>query len=251
MATGDLHLITHDEQMEQPWLAAKLPRLTFSGAQLGPLVSWNPGDVHAMTIAFYPDAFSAMTGLELSEFTGRMVPAEKVLPLSILDPCLDFFARAGAGNENEDGDVEQSFALLEDDIEVLWTSERAEGFGPTRWLRDWTRSLMAKAALSAPGRSARQIARRVRASTGVTERDLRGLSQSEELYANINKALEKGDLNWARLAATSGFSDQAHMIRRMRRHTGFTPEQLRRGAASDEAFWGYRLLGEYFSKPNS
>jgi len=41
------------------------------------------------------------------------------------------------------------------------------------------------------------------------------------------------------------------MIRRMRKHTGFTPEQLRQGAPSDEALWGYRLLGEYFSKPNN
>jgi hypothetical protein len=40
------------------------------------------------------------------------------------------------------------------------------------------------------------------------------------------------------------------MIRQMRRHTtGFTPEQLRQSAASDEAFWGYRLLGQYFEMP--
>jgi hypothetical protein len=39
------------------------------------------------------------------------------------------------------------------------------------------------------------------------------------------------------------------MIRQMRRHTGFTPEQLRRSAGNDEAFWGYRLLGQYFTKP--
>jgi hypothetical protein len=35
----------------------------------------------------------------------------------------------------------------------------------------------------------------------------------------------------------------------MRRHTGFTPEQLRKSAGSDEAFWGYRLLEQYFVKP--
>jgi hypothetical protein len=35
----------------------------------------------------------------------------------------------------------------------------------------------------------------------------------------------------------------------MRRHTGFTPEQLRQSARNHEAFWGYRLLGQYFEKP--
>jgi type VI protein secretion system component VasA len=38
------------------------------------------------------------------------------------------------------------------------------------------------------------------------------------------------------------------MIRRMRQYTGFTPEQLRQRARDDEAFWGYRLLREYFTK---
>jgi hypothetical protein len=41
------------------------------------------------------------------------------------------------------------------------------------------------------------------------------------------------------------------MIRQMRRHTGFTPEQLRQSAREDEAFWCYRLLGQYFTEPRS
>ena len=52
------------------------------------------------------------------------------------------------------------------------------------------------------------------------------------------------------VASVCGFADQAHMIRRMRRHTGFTPEQLRQSANSDEAFWAYRLLGQYFANPS-
>jgi len=157
--------------------------LAFAGAQLRPPVSWNPGETYAITIAFYPDAFSAMTGLDLSPFTGLIVPAEEVLPKLILEPCRAAFDAV---------------------------------------LREGT----------------------------VSERDLQGLGHSEQLYAKLHEALQKGDVDWAGLAAVSGFADQAHMIRRMRRHTGFTPEQLRQSASSDEAFWGYRLLGQYFTNPS-
>ena len=243
LSVGDMHLITQPSEMEQPWLAASLPELSFSGAQLGPLVSWNPADVHAMTVAFYPDAFSQMTGLDLAAFKGRMVAADAVLPKPLLETCQAFF------NSIEAVGIEGSFAGFEDRIEMYWAATRSEPSGPSRWLKDWTRGLVAKAALSGPGRSTRQIARRIRSWTGVSERDLQGLGQTEQLYANIHVALEAGEINWAHLAAKSGFSDQAHMIRRMRRHTGFTPEQLRQGAQNEEALWGYRLLGEYFSKP--
>ena len=63
--------------------------------------------------------------------------------------------------------------------------------------------------------------------------------------------MQKGEVDWAELAAASGFADQAHMIRRMRQHTGFTPQQLAERHRSDEALWAYRLLGQYFAKPQS
>ena len=120
-----------------------------------------------------------------------------------------------------------------------------------RWIEDWSRSLVLRAALTDFGRSARQVARRVKSWTGVSQRDLQGLGHTEQLYAKLHEAIQKGDVDWAGLAAASGFADQAHMIRQMRRHTGFTPEQLRKSARNDEAFWGYRLLGQYFTTPGS
>ncbi|MCH9809093.1 MAG: AraC family transcriptional regulator [Alphaproteobacteria bacterium] len=243
MLAGDCYLVDGPQQLKRPWTGAKVPSLAFSGAQLGPLVSWNPGETHAITIAFYPDAFSAMTGLDLSHFVGRMVPAEDALPMPVLEACREALATTQTGS------VQHGFSVLEDNIATLWKKSRPDDPIPVKWLTDWTRSLVARAALSGPGRSTRQIARRVKAWSGVSQRDLHGLSHSEQLYANLHEALEHGQVDWAELAAASGFSDQAHMIRRMRRHTGFTPEQLRKSAATDESFWAYRLLGQYFSKP--
>jgi AraC-like DNA-binding protein len=242
---GDCHLIDQPDQMQRPWTGARLPDLAFFGPQLGPLVSWNPGKTYAITIVFYPDAFSAMTGLDLSPFTGRMVPAEEVLPQPILAPCRSLFDTV-----RREG-IERGLSVLEDKVEIVWASTRPAGTRPMRWIEDWSRSLVLRAALTDLGRSTRQIARRVKSWTGVSRRDLQGLGHTEQLYAKLHEAIQNGNVDWAGLAAASGFADQAHMIRQMRRHTGFTPEQLRQRARTDEAFWGYRLLGQYFTKPKA
>jgi AraC-like DNA-binding protein len=239
---GEWYRIDQPDQMECPWTGVKLPRLAFSGVQHGPAVSWNPGETYAVTLAFYPDALSAMTGLDLGQFTGRIMPAEDVLPPAILELCSGFFE--AVAREGLDG----SWADFENRIEVLWSGVDPAGTKSKKRITDWSARLALKAALAGSGRSARQIARRVKSWTGISERDLQSLGHSEQLYAKMHEAMQTGDLVWAELAAASGFADQAHMIRQMRRHTGFTPERLRQRARSDEAFWGYRLLGQYWKQ---
>jgi hypothetical protein len=240
---GDCQLIDQPDEMERPWTGARLPDLAFLGPQLGPLISWNPGEAYGITVTFYPDALSTMTGLDLSPFAGRMGPAEGILPPSILQPCRDFF-----DDVRRDGTA-SGFSVLEDKIGAMWADTRSAGIGPMRWVKDWSRSVGHRAARTDLGRSTRQIARRFKSWTGVSQRDLQGLGHTEQLYARLHDAIQNGDVDWAGLAAEAGFADQPHMIRQMRRHTGFTPEQLRLRAESDEAFWCYRLLGQYFTKP--
>jgi AraC-like DNA-binding protein len=237
---GELYGIDQPEQIERPWTGTKIAGLALSGPQLKPSVTWNSGEVFMITAAFYPDAFSAMTGLDPSPFAGRAVAADEVLPPSILGTCLDFFEAV-----SREG-IETNLSVLEDRIEGVWRSKRPAGSRPTRRLKDWSSGLALRAVVSGPGRSARQIARRIKSWTGVSERDLRGLGHAEQLYARLHEAVESGDVDWAELAAAAGFADQPHMIRQIRRSSGFTPEQLRQRAGSDEAFWGYRLLRQYF-----
>jgi AraC-like DNA-binding protein len=141
-----------------------------------------------------------------------------------------------------------STEAFEDKIEPMWTGVRPSGTTSTKWLTDWIARLVFKAELTNSGRSKRQIARRIKSWAGVSERDLHGIGHSEQLFAKLHEAMQMGDLDWAELAAEAGFADQAHMIRRMRQYTGFTPEQFRQSAGNDEAFWGYRLLRQYFTK---
>lgn len=48
-------------------------------------------------------------------------------------------------------------------------------------------------------------------------------------------------INWAEVAQQSGFADQAHMCREIRRVSVLSPAELRRRVETDEAFWLYRL----------
>jgi hypothetical protein len=196
---GDWHVIDQPDQMERPWTGARCPNFAFTGARLGPKISWNAGDVHAVFVAFYPDALSAMTGLDLSSFIGRTVLAEEALPQPMLEACRNIFDAVPREG------VERSFSVLQDKIEIMWAGVRPAGTR-SRSTADWSRSLLHRAAATGSGRSPRQIARRVKSSTGVGERDLQGFSHIEQLSFNLIRASQKGDVDWAALAAASGFA---------------------------------------------
>jgi AraC-like DNA-binding protein len=223
--------------MERPWTGTRLSRFGFIGAQLGPRFSWNPGETYCVWIEFYPSALYAMSGLDLSSFTGRFVPAEDALAQPMLEVCRNFFDAV-----SREG-VERSFSVLQDKIEIIWAGMRPAGTRSQRSTANWSRSLVHRAAVTGSGRGTRQIARRVKSWTGMGERDLQGFACIERLYLEVREAVHNGDVDWAALAAASGFSDQAHMIRRIKQYTGFTPKQLRESVRYDEAFWIHRLFG--------
>jgi hypothetical protein len=64
------------------------------------------------------------------------------------------------------------FVRLQDEIEPLWLAVRPGGQAPQRLLQDWALGLAVRAALSAPGRSARQLQRRIKIWTGQTQRNI-------------------------------------------------------------------------------
>lgn len=239
MFTGDSHAIDHPDQMHQPSTGARSPsRFTFVGPQPWPMISWNPGEVFGVMIGFYPYALSAMTGLGLSSFAGCVVPAEEALPQPLLQACRNFFDAVPRQG------LEKSFSVLEDELEIMWADARPAGNSSPRLIADWSRSVVDRATATGSGRSTRQIQRRVKSWTGVGERDLQGFGQMQQLHFKVREATRKGDVDWAALAAASGFADQAHMIRRMKQHTGFTPKQLYDCARYDEAFWYHRLYAQ-------
>ena len=102
--------------------------------------------------------------------------------------------------------------------------------------------LAQRAALSAPGRSLRQLERRIKRWAGLPLRDLRGFGKAEQAFFDtIAAEAAQGSVNWADVAAGAGFSDQSHLCRVTRRITGYAPQALYDGIYGDEAFWVYRI----------
>ena len=208
-------------------------RWVLGGPSTRPMSSWCPGPVHGMMVMFLPDALHAMTGLEPAHFTDKLVDAASVLPPDWLAMCERV--------QDATGDAER-MALLEDFLEPRWQACRPEKSMQAHRYVDWVTHLAQRAAVTGPGRSLRQLERRVKRWAGLPLRELRGMARSEQTFFDAVAAqVETGNIRWADVAADNGYSDQSHMCRVSRRITGFSPEALRKGIESEEAFWAYRI----------
>lgn len=235
MFEGESHLLDDAKAASRIDGQSLLPRISFAGPQRRPTMSFNPGDIHGVILAFFPEAFALLTGIKIADYVDRCVDAAGVLPAPILDLCEDMLTGAGA---------DERFAGFQEGLSPLWRKARpASGFTGA-WVSDWTRSLAMRAATSGFGRSVRQTERRIKAWTGQPMRDLQAYGRSEMLYSLVLEGWRRGDINYAEAAAGAGYSDQSHMGRDIRRQTGFSPAQLRRLIETEEAFWIYRLFGE-------
>lgn len=216
---GDLRLIPQDGDWRAASRAPSTPEVFVMGPQNAPLSSWAAGDVAALTVGIYPDAWRALGGDEdcLN------------LPQSLAS-ALDEFSAAQNPDAGWDGFC--------DALRQGWRqTHAAAGLG------DWMKSLMMRAALSGSGRSLRSIERRVKRLTGSTRQTLEFFASIESLQAT---ATHNPDRPLAEIALSAGYSDQSHMGRAVRRATGFSPARLNRAIETEEAFWCYRLLGERF-----
>ena len=208
-------------------------RWVLAGPQTRPVSSWCPGPAHGMMVLFMPDALHLLTGVEPSALTDRFVDAQSVLPRDWLDLC-DAVQRLP-------GDAER-LACLEDFLEPRWQACRPALPLRAQHYADWAMHLAQRAAMSAPGRSLRQLERRIKRWAGLPLRELRGFGRAEQAFFDAAAAVEvQGGVSWAAVAANAGFSDQPHLCRVTRRITGYTPQALYEGMQRDEAFWAYRV----------
>ncbi|MEO7108267.1 MAG: helix-turn-helix domain-containing protein [Rhodoferax sp.] len=187
-----------------------------------------------MMVLLMPDALHALTGLQVPNLIDQFVDASAVLPPDWL-PMLQHVQNAP--------DDAQRMQVLEDFLEPRWQQCRPGQLLARQHFSDWATHLAHRAAVSAPGRSLRQLERRIKQWSGLPLRELRVMGRSEEaFFATAALATQTtGKLDWAQIAADTGYSDQSHMIRTTRRITGFTPDALGKGIQLEESFWAYRL----------
>jgi AraC-like DNA-binding protein len=234
---GSGHLLGAVDLKSAPKIGAPLPQLFFSGPHSGPMASWNPGPIEAMTVSFYPEAWAALTGRSAGEYVNKTIPIDSSVEGDLLALCRNVFSP---------GTCEERLGRFEDGLEPLWQAARPSGHSASRWLRDWTKALGVRAAVSGAAMSTRQVQRRIKAWTGQSRRDLLAHSKTEHLFENFLAAMAKGSPDPARLAAEAGFADQSHMGRHVRRVTGLPPQKIGGLIETDERFWCYRLLGQVY-----
>jgi AraC-like DNA-binding protein len=231
---GQAHMLDWPSGTDDPASQPPLPPVAFNGPQRQPIVSWNPGPVHAMTLVLYPDAMAALSGMDVSLTRDQILPVDAVFSGPLLALCHAIMLP---------GSVDERFGRIEDGLQPLWQRARPRGHAVSHMLADWSRTLAMRAATSGTGRSLRQIERRIRSWAGQSQRDIQNTARAEHVFAT---ATANPGMTLAQLAADTGFADQSHMTRRVRRETGFTPEQLRELIQRDEAFWAYRLAAKRF-----
>jgi AraC-like DNA-binding protein len=235
MFVGDSVVLESPHDLPEAALARErtpLPgRWVLTGPQTRPRATWTPGPAHGMMVMFMPDALHLLTALEPADLTDRFVDACDHLPPDWMVMCQEVQDAA------EDS---QRMEILETFLEPRWQACRPALPLQAHRYADWALHLAQRAAHSGPGRSARQLERRVKRWAGLPMRELRGLGRAEQAFFSVMVAQNEGTLNWAEIAADNGYADQSHLCRTVRRITGFSPETLRQGIQSEESFWAYR-----------
>lgn len=189
-----------------------------------PTTSWATGEIEAITLGFYPDAWQSLGG----DAASAQIPTSVVNALEHFDAASD--AISGW----------QAFC---DNLAPQWAQNRPEPWHHVSGVTDWAKGLIARSALSGSGQSLRSAERRIKRYSGQTRRTLEFFSAFETLHAT---ALQNNEMPLADIAHEAGYSDQSHMGRAVRRATGFSPARLNSAIQTEESFWCYRLLGERF-----
>ena len=208
-------------------------RWVLSGPQTRPGASWCPGPAHAMMVLFLPDALHLLTGVEPQALANRHMDAQALLPPDWLAMCNAVQRHASDAARLE---------CLEDFLEPRWQACRPALPLQAQRYGDWAAHLAQRAAVSAPGRSLRQLERRIKRWSGLPLRELRGFGKAEQAFFDTLAAgTGESAVPWADVAAGAGYSVQSHLCRVARRITGCTPQALYEGMRTDESFWAYRI----------
>ena len=216
---------------------AQVPaRICFHGPSTQPTLSWNTGPGHGMMLLLLPDALHRLTGVASMDHVDRFVSIHDVFPAPWIAMCESLMALP---------DDDARVACVQDFLEPRWQAARPSLPMHLHRYQDWAQSLALRAATSAPGRSLRQVERRIKQWAGLPMRELRGFGRAEQaFFRGLAEGADGDKPHWAELAESSGYADQSHLCRETRRITGFSPETLRHGLIHEEAFWIYRAWAQ-------
>ena len=223
---GHIHIADGIVDLQDLENLTPAPKRFFQSPRIEPHVSWNPGPLVALTIAIYPDAWLKLGGA-LDGTPPKDI--EDLLSILEVEPLNDAWQAFCYQMTSKWNDCRNDSHLLN------WV-------GVPR-LKDWAYYLFGQIMSSDSGRSIRSVQRRLQQYSGFSRKELEFYSKVEEVHRIITA---EPDASPAEIAIESGFSDQSHMGRAVKRATGFSPAHINRLIDTEEAFWCYRLMGDRF-----
>ncbi len=218
--------------------SAVTERVIFTGPQRQPNVLCLSGPASGLMLLLYPDALEQMTGLDLASCLDQARPLSKVLP-----PDWTRWSESVLQAPDDEARVQRIESFLDAQWRAVQTRQPEANTLSLR-LKDWSQGLSERASSSPLGRSLRQMERRIKRWTGQPLSALRGLGRAEEAFFQAMEALDMDRLNWSDVAHDSGYADQAHLCREIRRITGLSPQALRHALRTQEGFWIYRAWAQ-------
>lgn len=230
---GKLHLLETPSSAPAITCGPTLSNLFISGPLRHPVITWSPGAVHMVMVALYPDVWSALLDLPIDNYVDTIAPLQG-LP-SITGQHL---ATLNIAPQNPFPHIEQALYELFQENALSKSSHD---------VRSWLDNTVVRATNAHTGTSERQVQRRLKQWTGQSQRDLTRFARVEEAFS-LSTATHNYAQGWAALATDAGYSDQSHLGREVKKITGLSPAQLRERVKTDEAFWMYRLLGDYLQE---
>jgi AraC-like DNA-binding protein len=206
-----------------------------SGTQSRPSVSWAPTTGCGYVACFNPDAAQALFGLDLAAIQDRFVPVGEAIGPEFAPLWEALLASASA-------DIPD---VLEHHLARRWQAlQGRDSNRPSlqQLGRHWVERLAWQAGQWGRVHSPRHVERRVKSFSGRSLREWQAIVRTEGLFFAARERHEAGlPFDWPTLALDEGFTDQAHMIRSVKRITGFSPTEFAQRFAEDESFWMYRL----------
>jgi AraC-like DNA-binding protein len=233
---GELHFVNAHGEINP----VSVSPVFVAGPKRRPIVSWNAAPACSMTVGFYADAWTILTSIKAGRLVDLREPHTRVLRGELSQTF---------HTVHECGNFEEGFRYLQDTLDPIWQKARLwqSAVSPQR-LEDWTQALIARAARSGPGKSERQIQRRIKSWTGLTQRELRFHAQAEKSLLSLSH-LAPPDLDLVKMAAEAGYADQSHMGRAIRRITGASPARVSQLIQSDTRYWMHRLINSRLQTP--
>lgn len=212
-------------------------RVVVRGPRTQPNVWQSHGPALGFSLTVFPDAFHALTDLNVTSLLDQARNLQTVLGK-------DWQQMAIAVLQARD-DVAR-IQIIEEFLTPRWLPLRASRpvAPPPDGLslfNDWVDSVALRASASTLGQSTRQRERLIKGQLGLPMRAMRGLVRMESTLARGHGSSAFGGPSLVDVAQAMGFSDQAHLCREVKRYSGLNPTDLQRAIETQESYWPYRL----------